>query len=320
MLKTAVLAVYFGNLPAFSQLFLASCQLNKDIDFLLVGDAWRAVKGDVPENCRVVDMGLGEFKDRVESLMGIKPQFSSPYKLCDYKPALGVVYQEELKGYDYWGFCDIDIILGDMGSFLKDLGNYDVFSVSKEFLSGPLFFMKNCEKINNLYRKSKDFELILTSDKHFSFTECALAWGSLFAGKTILEVDTEVESMTEVIVKAEQAGEISAHFVSISLEPRKGFKGKVEVGDGRITMDGTSYIHYHHLHSKGSATYTYPAWHWRNVPATYRITKHGVFGDGCPLDLAYRYGQFSDRWKKRLKKRFTISKKSKKDYLVSKLT
>ena len=41
-------------------------------------------------------------------------------KLCDYKPAYGLIFEDELIGYDYWGFCDTDILLGDIYQFLED--------------------------------------------------------------------------------------------------------------------------------------------------------------------------------------------------------
>ena len=36
------------------------------------------------------------------------------YKLCGCKPFYGVIHKEELRGYDYWGFGDIDLIYGDL--------------------------------------------------------------------------------------------------------------------------------------------------------------------------------------------------------------
>ncbi|MDF7799414.1 hypothetical protein P4C99_08055 [Pontiellaceae bacterium B1224] len=302
-MRIAVLALYFGNLPRFAQLFLASCDKNREIDFLLVGDAWHGLENDVPENCHVRDIDLEEFKALSEKYTGIKPAFSSPYKICDYKPALGEIFQDMLEGYDYWGFCDIDIILGDISAFIPDLNKYDVFSTSKEYLSGPLFFMRNTEKINELYRKSKDYELVLASDRHFSFTECALAWGALFSGKSLLEIDTEIESMTEVIIKSEQAGNITAHFSTLSLEPERSFSGKVMIVNGKVLMNENNYIHYHHLHNKGRSIYTFPSWGWRKVPNEYYINKFGVYSGIGLQDVTYRLSQFLQKWERRLKKR-----------------
>ena len=302
-MKVAVLAVYFGNLPSFVQLFLASCRKNESFDFFLIGDAWKAIGRDVPKNGHVQAIDLNEFKRMAEKHTGFKPAFSSPYKLCDYKPALGEIFKEVLSGYDYWGFCDIDIILGDMDSFLDDLDAYDVFSTCSNYLSGPLYFFRNTEKINGLYRQSCDVEMILESDQHFSFTECARVWGKLQDGQSILEVDTPIESMTEVLVKTVNAGRISVHFKTLALEPESRFRGTVNVSGRQVCMNGRSYIHYHHLHNKGRAGYTYPNWHWSQVPERYHITRFGVFSDHHSWQPIYRLSQISIHWKKRFARR-----------------
>lgn len=319
-MKIAIFGVYFGNLPPFTQLFLASCAWNKKIDFMLLGDAWKAVQGDVPDNCRIMNIDLQEFKKRAQATTGVVPNFTSPYKLCDYKPTLGHIFEKELVGYDFWGVCDTDLIFGNIDAFLRDLEQYDVYSTRSEFLSGPLFLMRNCEKINQLYRNSKDFKEILSSDKHFSFTECAFAWVPLRAGQCILDVETETESMTEVIEKAERMGTIKAHFVSLSLEPERNFKGKVTVENGRVKKEGKEYVHYHHHNNKGRAAYTFPMWNWRLVPSTLHIHKYGVYSGIRSLHLIYRSAQVIDRWKKRMKRLFNGLGVSSKDAYGTKIT
>ncbi|MDZ8117755.1 DUF6625 family protein [Pontiella agarivorans] len=317
-MNISIFVVYFGNLPPFVPLFLSSCASNPAIDFLLLGDAWLTLDGDVPENCRVLGIGLDEFKERAYKATGIMPGFSSPYKLCDYKPVLGEIFGRELSGFDYWGFCDTDIVLGDVMSFLGDLESYDIFSTSREYLSGPLFFFRNTERINKLYSMSKDVEKVMSSEKHYCFDECSFAWSRLLAGQSILEVDTEIESMTEVIVKAQNRGEVSAHFKNLSLEPPKGFKGTVSVDNGRVLMNGQSYIHYHHLHNKGRSVYTYPKWHWSQVPESYWINCYGVFGKHG-LDLGYRFNQYKTRWLKRVGRKLS-NPLGRTDYNATKIT
>ena len=304
-MKIAVLALYFGNLPQFAQLFLASCDKNKSVDFLLVGDAWKGLEGKVPENCFVKSIAIEEFKIRAQERIGVSPSFNSPYKICDYKPALGEILEDMLIGYDYWGFCDIDIVLGDISVFIQDLNEYDVFSTSKEYLSGPLFFFRNIPEVNALYRQSKDYKMILSSNQHFSFTECALAWAPLMAGKSIMDIETPIESMTEVIVKSCQQGIVKAHFETLSCEPERSFSGRVMVEGVRVRRGGKDYIHYHHLHNKGSSIYTFPRWAWREVPENYCFSKYGAYAENGSGDLLFRFSQFSGKWKKRVEKRIS---------------
>lgn len=316
-MKITILVVYFGNLPDCSQLFLASCCRNKQIEFLLIGDAWRTEQDCIPENCRIVDMDLKSFRQLTEVATGVKIERVSPYKICDYRPAFGVIFKNELTECDYWGSCDVDIILGDMSAFLENLDAYDVFSTREEYLSGPLSLMRNCEVVNSMYESSKDYVEIFSSNEHSCFDECAFAWDGLHAGRSILDLSTKTESMTEVIVKSVARDEIKAHFETLSLDAEKQFKGVVEVSGRKVKMDRENYIHYHHLHNKGSAVYTFPNWHWTQVPESYRVTKFGVFSDFRSFQLLYRMKQFYNRWNQRMKKK--ISRKTL-DPNISKIT
>ena len=41
----------------------------------------------------------------------------NPRQLVEFKPAIGVVFQEYLRNYSHWAFGDFDILMGDMNSF-----------------------------------------------------------------------------------------------------------------------------------------------------------------------------------------------------------
>lgn len=43
-----------------------------------------------------------------------------PYKLCDYRKLYGAIFQDYLGNYEFWGYCDIDVIFGDLDSFISD--------------------------------------------------------------------------------------------------------------------------------------------------------------------------------------------------------
>lgn len=264
------------------------------------------MQSDVPVNCRLLPMGLGQLKELVVCRTGFNPHFSSPYKLCDFKPAFGEIFQDELTDYDYWGFTDIDLVLGDLQAFLSGLGEFDVFSTRKEFLSGPFFLMRNEEWINHLYRNSKDVQMVLESEQHYCFDECNFAWVELRDGRSILELDTHIESMTEVLAKAMNDG-LSAHFETLSLEPRKAFDGRVEVARGKVTKDGKEFIHYHHHWNKGQPFYTFPGWHWHSVPERFEVTKYGVYSKDASVDYSCRFAQVANCYQRRFKKLFSGS-------------
>lgn len=76
-----------------------------------------------------------------------------------------------------------------------------------------------------IFKRSKDFVEVFSSQKHYCFDECNFAWDELtHTGKSIFEVKTAIESFTHVIKMAETKKEITAHFDFILLE---GLIGKI---------------------------------------------------------------------------------------------
>jgi len=60
--------------------------------------------------------------------LGFEVDIESEYKLCDFKPAYGLIFSEHFKDYDFWGYCDIDIIFGNIRAYMTDvlLNEYDI--------------------------------------------------------------------------------------------------------------------------------------------------------------------------------------------------
>jgi len=85
------------------------------------------------------------------------------YKICDYKPAFGVLFDDYLTDFDFWGHCDIDIIWGDIRSYATDaiLSEHDIFSTRKGRMSGHFSLFRNDPVINGLFRQSPEFAEII---------------------------------------------------------------------------------------------------------------------------------------------------------------
>lgn len=84
----------------------------------------------------------------------------NPRKFCDLKPAYADIFRDEVELYDYWGFCDMDIIWGDIRSYMTDdiLNNYDIISSRKNAISGHFNLFRNTPQINQLYKKLPDYK------------------------------------------------------------------------------------------------------------------------------------------------------------------
>lgn len=115
---------YFGKLPNIIPFWLESCRLNSSIDFLIVTDQDLVSPSS---NIIVKHMELGEVKRRVEEYLGFSVFLEKAYKLCDFRPLYPYIFKEYVSEYDFWGYCDCDMVFGNIRYFLTDelLDRYD---------------------------------------------------------------------------------------------------------------------------------------------------------------------------------------------------
>ena len=149
MKKIVVFAVYYGNFPTYFPLFLLSCKYNNTIDFVIVTDNKDMNKlYDIPENVKIVNITLQDIKQRLDKVIGFDTKLTTPYKLCDVKVMYGEVFNDYVKDYDFWGYCDIDLIFGDIRHFLTDK---ILEFAEKCYVLGHFSLYKNSDKINKLF-------------------------------------------------------------------------------------------------------------------------------------------------------------------------
>ena len=143
------------------------------------------------------------------------------------------MFPEITEGYDFWGHCDLDLIYGDLKDFLTEdfLKNYDYISLRNDYTTGCFGLFRNNEVLNHYFKKSKDYVKVFSESKHYCFDECNFMWDELAYGKSIFELDTEIESFTHLMKKAEINSELRTHFDFILLE---GFTGKITYNRGKI--------------------------------------------------------------------------------------
>lgn len=154
MKSICIVIPYFGKFPNYFNLWLESVKFNKDIDFLIVTDSEEEY--DIPQNVKIVKSSFNDMKKKIQNLYSFRIKLKTPYKLCDFRPAYGEIFRDELKEYDFWGYCDVDLIFGDIRKFLTDdmLNKYEKIS-----LHGHFSLYRNNDRMNSLY-KSKIKELI----------------------------------------------------------------------------------------------------------------------------------------------------------------
>lgn len=125
-MKNSILLIhpYFGKFPNLFDFWLYSCVQNPTVNFLIVTD--QNLVSPSP-NIIVVRSDLNSIKEKAEKVLKFPVVLDKPYKLCDYRPIYHLIFAEYVQKFDFWGYCDSDMILGDIRSFLTDdiLDRYD---------------------------------------------------------------------------------------------------------------------------------------------------------------------------------------------------
>lgn len=155
MIKIIIIIPYFGKLPPNFDLWMLSVSFNKTIDFVLLTDDYSSF--EFPANMKVVYTSFDEVKQKIQNLYDFRILLTQPYKLCDFRVAYGDIFKEYINGYDFWGYCDLDIMFGSIRNFLSEsvLNNYERIG-----WLGHFSIYKNCEKLNQLYRQDYKGEVL----------------------------------------------------------------------------------------------------------------------------------------------------------------
>ncbi len=161
---------WFGEWPAWTRLFLESCRHNSTVDWLLITDCGEPP--DLPANVKLFETTFADYHDLVGRRLGIRPQWSDPYKLCDLKPALGYIHADALAGYDYWGFGDLDVIYGDIRAILTpDLLDCDLLSSHTGIVAGHFCVLRHSPEMLAAFMRVRGWRARLARDVHCSFDE-----------------------------------------------------------------------------------------------------------------------------------------------------
>lgn len=148
MKKICLMNIWMGPFPDFYPLWELSAIRNPSIDFVVISDrkGWRD-----KENIHYIYMDLEDVKRRIQLLFPFKIKLERPYKLCDYKPVWSLAFPEVVEGYDFCGYCDFDLIFGDIRDFITEeiLERYD-----KILEQGNFTLYRNTDDVKNLFRQS----------------------------------------------------------------------------------------------------------------------------------------------------------------------
>lgn len=230
----AVIICYFGNLPWYFKFFAESCRHNPSIDFFLFTDV-RNSEISLPKNLKEFPLNLAEFSKITSDKFDLDIHVKNGYKICDFRPSFGMIFEEWVKDYDFWGYGDLDVIYGDIRSFFTDelLETHNVLSVRTEYVTGFFSLFRNDYHINRLFMESPDYKRIFVEEKYLGFDECGLLCMNLINGSMLEELESEIKSITHVI-KENKVGSINGYFDFHAIE---GVPGRMKWSNGRLIYD-----------------------------------------------------------------------------------
>ena len=116
MKSIIVIIPHFGTLPPQYNMWRASAICNSNIDFIFFTDC----NVEPAKNIIVHKLSFEDFKQMVQSKFDFPIVLDRPYKICDYRPAFAYIFSDYVKGYDFWGWGDLDVVYGDIRHFLTD--------------------------------------------------------------------------------------------------------------------------------------------------------------------------------------------------------
>lgn len=150
-LRKIMITPFFGELPEWKDKFLPPA-----------GYDW------------LLDQDINSFRLRVQRILGFDyPGLPGTGKVWDYRCALGLLYAEEIKGYDYWGHMDFDMVFGDVNKWFTDelLGQVDVWSNHHSYVNGCFSLYSNIPRVNNLFKEVEGWEDILKDTRSTGWVE-----------------------------------------------------------------------------------------------------------------------------------------------------
>lgn len=161
---TLLILPYYGKYPIWMNAFLRSCAFNPRLKWMIFSDI--EVPAYQPPNVRFIPLKKTDLSDLIFQKTGIRHELKNPHKLCDFKPLYGHIFEDYLKDKSYWGHCDMDVIWGDITSFLSRISfeGYDIISTRPRVICGHFTLYRNTTEINFFYKQvpnyKKAFELI----------------------------------------------------------------------------------------------------------------------------------------------------------------
>ena len=116
-----------------------------------------------PANLKIKQLTLPALRAKFQRKISFPIRLHQPYKICDYRPAFGWLLADWLKDYRYWGYCDLDQVMGRLAEFVPAslLAKYD-----KLYQNGHLTIFRNTvtNNLRFMARGGMDYRRVFQTD------------------------------------------------------------------------------------------------------------------------------------------------------------
>jgi hypothetical protein len=274
-LKIAIIIPYYGIWPNYMNIFFASCNEGVPFDIIFITDL--EPHKNSPENIKYHHLSFADLKQLISQKTDCELQDIAPYKLCDIRPAYGIIFSELLKDYDFWGYGDNDLIFGNVNQFLtaEDLKNHDILCFRSDHLHGPLTIYRNVTEVNELFKKSPYWKSIFSAKDYRSFDEFGK---ELFHLKVNQELKHHLpDNISVLALNASESGELRLYMQHHSKEVIADSKEHIHFKDGQVlnAKNQEQYAFYHWVIEKRALWFKYP--NWQTVPSSFFVTESGFY-------------------------------------------
>ena len=231
--KGLLIIPYFGSFGPWVPLYFHSLANQTTLDLLLLTDT---PPPPLPPNVRRVEITFDQLRERAAGRLSTAVTLHRKRNICDLRPAYGLIFEEFVRGYGYWGFGDEDVLYGDVDGMLGPHldGTVDVVSPGMNGKSGHLTLVRNAPRTNELAMRDPAFKEVLASREHWAYDETSWRHGP------------ESSSFYALVQAAAARGELTVH-QGLARRVNVPAPGRWYVYDGRHLREdgGTELLYYH---------------------------------------------------------------------------
>jgi len=204
VISKCMIVPYFGEYPPWMNLWMRNTErmCKHGYDFLF-------------------DTDETDFKKRVWRKLGIEcPPMYGTGRIWNYRPALGVLYEDEIADFEFFGWTDFDMVYGRVENWYTDdeLASVDIHSCHDDYISGPWTLMRNTPVVANLFRRTDEWIGRMEGDDY------AHGWAE--------------KGYTEIVDRAHAEGVVVRKYAKWQTRSQDDFSTCVVHEDGRLTEGG----------------------------------------------------------------------------------